>query len=224
MPPQIEHVDGVSYAAPVDGDYGGTWIWVNERRLTVCILNNYPAQSHGSENQPAHASRGHLLRDLASCQYMNDIEERLTGRSLTPYKPFFLVALLPDQPALQWTWSGHELSCRKVEDDDLPLTTSSFKTEEIIDKRVEEYRRGLPLEIPTSKEFLKNYHYSESSKRSAVTVCMEREDAQTVSMSRITVDEANIVFSYRDRDSIDGDFLAEPVTTALVPNQVSHCD
>ena len=222
LPPKVEQLDAVHYVAPADGDYGGTWIWVNEHRLTVCLLNYYPAHPCGSERKISHASRGHLLRSLASCPCMEALKERLLGMSMTVYKPFFLVALLPDQPALQWTWSGHNLSCRKIEDGDLPLTTSSFRTEEIIEERVKEYHRGLPPGVAPSKKSLESYHYADSSKRSATSVCMEREDAQTVSLSRITVNEAKINFAYQARLSTGEDFLPEPVETILIFDQISR--
>ncbi len=156
-----------------------------------------------------------MLRDLASSDSLENLKRRFEQMPLERYRPFYLIALQPDPPAVRWTWNGTDLKCRDIEDDDLPLTTSSFQTERIVEERVAQYRRRISKSTAPTEIFFKDYHYSESSSRDAVSVCMEREDAQTVSMSRITVSEANIVFSYRGRLAQDADFVLEPVETVL---------
>ncbi|MBI4909752.1 MAG: hypothetical protein HY820_39405, partial [Acidobacteria bacterium] len=39
LPPVVNTRQGVRYIAPADGDHGGTWIAVNDRGLTLCLLN-----------------------------------------------------------------------------------------------------------------------------------------------------------------------------------------
>ncbi len=224
LPPKIEQQEGVRYLAPADGNYGGTWIWVNEHRLTVCLLNHYPAHSSGggSKADPARASRGHLLRSLASSCCLDDLYQRLEKISMEPYRPFYLVGLEPDQSARQWTWDGCSLDYRQIEEKDLPLTTSSYRTEEIVKERANKYHRRLTEGMAPDRNYLRNFHYCERANRSAFSVCMEREDALTLSLSRITVNRSEIVFSYRDRVSNETDFKSEAVKTVLSLDPLSR--
>ena len=42
-PPALRERLSVKFLAPADGDFGGSWISVNEFGLSLCLLNFYPA-------------------------------------------------------------------------------------------------------------------------------------------------------------------------------------
>src|SRR5947209_18986874 len=64
--PRQSSVNGVRFIAPVDGDFGGTWIAVNEFGLSLCVLNGY--RKTGPSSQPGFVSRRLLLPELIDCQ------------------------------------------------------------------------------------------------------------------------------------------------------------
>lgn len=57
--PPVRHVSarGTRFVAPGDGERGGTWLMLNERGLTVCVLNDYEA---GGAAAAGATSRGRL--------------------------------------------------------------------------------------------------------------------------------------------------------------------
>src|SRR5713226_3305855 len=79
--PRFAAQDGIRFLAPVDGDFGGTWIGVNEFGVSTCLLNGANLTGPGAAIQTndelpraAHVhpplqavfpkSRGFLLVDL----------------------------------------------------------------------------------------------------------------------------------------------------------------
>ncbi len=64
--PQLLCRDGVRFLAPIDGDFGGTWIAANEFGVSVCLLNG-AAKSHRAGDSH-HRSRGQIVLDLASAK------------------------------------------------------------------------------------------------------------------------------------------------------------
>ena len=66
LEPRLAVRNGTRFLAPVDGDFGGTWIATNEFGVSVCLLNG--ANLTGSEIHAATPgrSRGLLLLDLIS--------------------------------------------------------------------------------------------------------------------------------------------------------------
>ncbi len=55
--PEIRESGAVRFVAPTDGDFGGTWLAVNERGVTVGVLNRYGDDVPERE----YTSRGLLL-------------------------------------------------------------------------------------------------------------------------------------------------------------------
>src|SRR5271166_4952326 len=76
MPPRQATRDGVRFLAPVDGDFGGSWIATNEIGVSVCLLNgtNLTGSSGGRPRKAR--SRGLLLLDLISSSSVAAVCER----------------------------------------------------------------------------------------------------------------------------------------------------
>src|SRR6478752_326444 len=72
--------DDVRYLAPADGDFGGTWIAANEHGLTLALLNLMTPWVRPSR------SRGHLVRDLASCPTIDEVHSQLDRTDLSQYE------------------------------------------------------------------------------------------------------------------------------------------
>src|SRR6516165_698509 len=61
--PALIERGGVRFIAPIDADFGGTWLAVNEFGISLCLLNG-DAGTAPSGATPRR-SRGLLLRELA---------------------------------------------------------------------------------------------------------------------------------------------------------------
>jgi len=73
--PQLLCHDGVRFLAPIDGDFGGTWIATNEFGVSVCLLNG----ATGSQ-APAgrdHRSRGQIVLHLVSAKSLQEVVPKL---------------------------------------------------------------------------------------------------------------------------------------------------
>src|SRR5215471_17543150 len=75
-PPRYAVRDGVQFLAPVDADFGGTWIATNEFGLSLCLLNGTPGRSS--------RSRGLLVLDLISLPSIEALVDRVRMLDLSP--------------------------------------------------------------------------------------------------------------------------------------------
>lgn len=182
--------NGTRFLAPVDGDFGGTWIATNEFGVSVCLLNG--ANLTGSEIHAAAParSRGLLLLDLIPLPSVAVMCNRLREIELSPFAPFTLAALEPGHPAAVLKWDGSMKTFLFEDADRFMLTSSSFDSEEVRRRRQEEYSHV------RDREGLFAFHRSHAPARSAYSTCMHRADAKTVSFSWIQVSCKETDFFY----------------------------
>ncbi|HZO51167.1 MAG TPA: hypothetical protein VFB63_00550 [Bryobacteraceae bacterium] len=187
-PPRIETRDGVLTIAPVDGDYGGAWISVNERGLALCLLN----ASYGPRGL---RSRGLLLSELAGSRTADEVIERLAGADLGSYAALTMVALQPGRKAAIVEWDG--LAANMLDDGDaqVPLASSSFDAVGVRLKRREEFAR-ITGGICADEARLFQFHESHARGADAYSPCMHRADAETVSFSWVKVSPLEVSFFY----------------------------
>jgi len=199
--PAVRARGGVRYVAPADGDFGGSWIGVNEHGLALCLLNGY----EGAETKPRAdgRSRGLLLTDLLDCRAAPQVRARLAALTDLPrYRPFTLLALDAGGAPFAARWSGGQLSF----DDDprAPLTSSSFEAAAVAASRGELYRRTVLAKAGEDAGLLYEFHHSHEPARGPFSVCMHRDDAATVSFSRVSVREGLIGFEYHPGAPCEG--------------------
>jgi len=201
IPPELKVSDnGVRYLAPIDADAGGTWLAVNQFGLTVCLLNYYAAEEPKVDS--IH-SRGEVVMKLADCASITELEQKLNAMSLQFYKGFEIVALQGD--VWHWRWNTHTL---KKLDAVQPITSSSYDTVAVHQKRKDYFSS---LENTDSLETLRHFHschLDEENHKLAIlpdddtlavnSVCMHREQSQTVSQCLVNVNETEISISYTD--------------------------
>ncbi len=191
LPPQIQNINGTSFIAPQDADGGGTWISVNQHTVFLALLNYYAAELDYQPDNPV--SRGRLVTLLSGSENLDSVEIQLQKLDLTPYRPFFLLAgSLHQKPGL-WQWNGRQLRHLKAI---LPVTTSSFNSEEVVLCRKKEFQRRLASEGGLGPDLLERFHRWQNKEDTAFGVWMERPDARTMSQSVITLEKNRIRFSY----------------------------
>jgi hypothetical protein len=162
LKPQLLSRGGMRFMAPIDGDFGGTWIAVNELGLSLALLNRGPAS-------PAQLSRGLLIMNLIAAPTLPDLTER---------------------------FAASDLSNVADADSQMPLVSSS------VDPEACEAQRRATLESIRAKSpelrpgALLAFHRSHWPAPSAHSVCMHRDDAQTVSFTWVTVDGAGANMYY----------------------------
>ncbi len=170
----------------IDPEGGGSWLAVNEAGTCFALLNHYSGSPLPDPDGRDYTSRGRLVVEAASLladpeasgDWLADRVEK--GR----FRPFLFVALNSRTAGL-WRWDAGQLQRRPAE---LPLTTSSFETAEVTAARRDAYRQTGGGE---------SFHRWFDASHSAFSTIMSREDAHTVSLSRIKIGRGNrAAYSY----------------------------
>jgi hypothetical protein len=187
-PPRLTVRDGVHFLAPVDADFGGTWIATNEFGLSLCLLNGVPG--------PSCRSRGLLVLDLISLPSVEALVDRVRKLDLLAYAPFTLIGIERRNRTAVVEWNGARAALSFPNESHFMLTSSSFDSERVREKRQETFAKATALGC--TPELLAHLHKSHGGNPSAYSVCMHRPDAETVSFSWIRVASAGIEFSYCD--------------------------
>jgi len=198
-PPRVHEREGVSFLAPIDPDGGGTWMLVNEGGLLVCLLNRW--HEEGGGGKPLR-SRGQLVMEMATLGNVPAVEERLRFEDLQGVWPFTMVGFDPVGERA-WTWNGRELAAEN--NPELPLCSSSFHYAEV---KIARHRRFQDLRHAQrmGSSLLELFHSGTEGAPSPFTPRMLRLDAQTMSRSRVRVENGNIMWRYlEERPELAGE-------------------
>lgn len=192
-PPAIKQRHNVRFIAPIDTDAGGTWIAVNQYGVSLCLLNNYGAQAQCADGP--WVSRGQLVLELSHLPHVAAIINKIENTELHNYRPFDLLALSLDRDIRLLSWDGFRLTVSATPA--MPLTSSSFHTEDVIQSRQQQFVQATNAANPQPSQ-LEKYHASHLPERGPFSVCMHRDNGQTVSFSHINVQTTEIRFKYLD--------------------------
>ena len=179
--PQLLMHGGVRFLAPIDGDFGGTWIAVNEFGLSLALLNR-------DSRSTTQLSRGLLVMNLIGALTLADVAERFAASDLCDFAPFTLLGLAPGVPAALFAWDGRVHGVVGDADRYMPLVSSSVDPKGCQSRRratLERIRAKSPALRPGA---LLAFHRSHALVAGAHSVCMHRDDAQTVSFTWVTVE------------------------------------
>jgi len=188
LPPKVHLANRVRYLAPIDGNFGGTWIAANEFGLTICLLNGVGP----TKAQRQFTSRGLLVLDLMSATSAEEACDLVKRIDLEQFAPFTLAMLDPFAPEAIFQWTGGFKTTAPRADKRLPLTSSSFDTERVCAARRREFARRERSAAASLYEF----HASHFAGPGAYSPCMHRSDAETVSFSWINVTPTEVDFLY----------------------------
>ncbi len=188
-PPRRGTTGRTPWIAPIDGEAGGTWIGVNGHGITLALLNRYADTPHEIPGSPV--SRGLLVRGLLDTADPDALDRRLAAIPLHDYLPFTLVLLAPVHPARVHEWDGGRLAASTVAGSGLLRTSSA------VDQEGAERNRGslFPTD-PATPDVLAALHRSHDPEPGAISVCMHRPDAVTVSFARVDVTPGHVSMRY----------------------------
>ncbi len=218
--PQLLCRDGVRFLAPIDGDFGGTWIATNEFGVSVCLLNG-AAKSHRAADSH-HRSRGQIVLDLASAKSLQEVQARLWQYDLSSYEPFTLAVLERGQREMIMEWDGTEKRLLAIGESYLPLVSSSFDPVAVRNERRGQLAQMVQRSGALDPAVLLMFHQSHLPERGANSPCMHRADAETVSFSWVTVTDSEVSFYY-SAGSPCTSFTGESFTLAVKQEEGAEC-
>lgn len=176
LPPAVHQGRGFRFVAPVDPQGGGTWFALNENHLCVCLLNSGPV---GYEPAGEPLSRGCVAWCLAgTCETRREAMHAVLELQLERIAPFHLMAIDPSGVTCG-TWDGLAFKAVRMDESVLPFSTSSVRAEEALQWRTDCFD-SLGIANP-EPSLLKLFHHARNMDDPALGVCMDREDARTVS-------------------------------------------
>jgi Transport and Golgi organisation 2 len=194
LPPTIKTQNSVRYIAPVDVDGGGTWLGVNEFGVTCGLLNNYSTNVAQTASLSA-KSRGLLVTSLLDSPSPSKALTRLETLRLNDFRPFLLTLFAPNQPVALCNWDGETL---QIPNGPIapPISSSSYDTQNVVQNRLQQFALFRASNQRLDSALFKSYHASHSEKGGAYSVCMHRNDAETVNFSLIRVMPDQVEFHY----------------------------
>ncbi|WP_394208877.1 NRDE family protein [Enterovibrio calviensis] len=207
--PQLFAHRSTAFMMPVDPDGGGTWMATNQHGLSLCLLNYY----QGDIPELPLISRGLLVKMLAPSAMVSDVVATLNTLHLGSYAPFTLLVFAPDLSSRQghviaFQWDGHVLTQRPSIE---PMISSSVAFTEVMQARRQAHT--VILTAPRSVEKAWEFHRSHVPEAGYKSVCMHRDDANTVSFTHLKVTPEQVEMVYVDGPPCQN---GEAVTTALV--------
>lgn len=208
--PRVASARGVSFIGPVDGDAGGYWIAVNQFGLSLALLNRYAPSNHTRAGD--FTSRGLLLPQLLDCETSSAVVERIQKVDLDQFQPFILLAVGVEPPATLCEWSGGDLIIERDAEARMPVTSSSLIEQSVTDRRRDVFAAMKGSREAPDLALLAEFHRSHLPERGPVSVCMHRDDAETVSLSKVSVTSERVELTYHPKSPC---LEAEPKTASL---------
>lgn len=196
LPPRRDRRDGVRYLAPIDGAAGGTWIAVNESGLLLALLNR---TDEGVSPRSGALSRGSIIPTLVASPNAKSSDEGLVALDLSDCAPFRLLVRDAATGAIRaHSWNGNRLSAEELDPSAGLVCSSSLGDARVTLARTPIWKRLLAAGSPLTLEALRAFQRSHDPAPSADSVCMHRDDAETVSHVEIHLGHDRATMTYID--------------------------
>lgn len=191
-----QHREGsVEASFPVDGVAGGTWVGVNDRGVSLALLNRYQAPSITDAK-----SRGNIIKNAIFKKSANDILAFLKALDVRSYNPFNLI-MIDNHSVYQFHWDREEYRWdSRLLHQPMMFTSSSERFEQVSAYRQARFTKCLAER--TASRNIEQFHLSQQPGRESDSVLMSREKVHTKSIVRIRVDSYSACLDYFDTESI----------------------
>lgn len=164
---------------------GGTWIGVSEVGITLALINWYERPQ-----RPLDSSRGDIIPALLACRRVEEVAGRLEMLLRREHNPFRLVAVSASEHVLHEWRAGPALECIEH-----PWERRHWFSSSVDEAGANERRSAVAARNGMT---LAELHRSHDPERGAYSICMHREDAQTVSCTAISLSVERAVVTYQD--------------------------
>ena len=207
LPPAL-HSCGDHQALYPSEPTGGTWIGVNEKGLTIALINWYSKPQ--LQGAPAF-SRGEIIPKLLAENSPGNAERLLRSLPLTRLNPFRLILVLAKDQSL------HEF---RSDSTSLEKLTFPWERNHWFSSGYDEPEAMRIREMTSAKAtgsdplaMLRNLHRSHAPEKGPFSICMHREDAHTVSFTEISIRKNAVSMSYHGGPPCESD---QPVVEAFL--------
>lgn len=188
---------GVNLAYPKDKEAGGTWIAVSENKQVACLPNG--AFENHERKTSYSKSRGQVLIHSFfyehACQFYCDVD-------LAAVEPFTLL-LIRDNKFHEIRWDGRQKHFKEVDTSIPTIWSSATLYDESARRRREKWFQQWLKRHSCEADFdIDRFHSSMHGNDCEKEVLMRRPSGlQTVSISRVSVEDEKSTLSYFDLQS-----------------------
>lgn len=193
--PQLLESNSGKAIAPIDGEAGGTWIGVTQAGEIICLVNYYEATLKLLRNP---VSRGLLVRSVLLGERT---PESYTTPELERYYPFKLFKVSREKTEI-FIWDSKSY-LTETDSETFSVFGSSFTQ----GPKAQVVRRETfdinfrPSSLPDAAGFAnlaKSFLSSHLPEQGALSPCMHRRDAHSVSRTVIVLEGSSVYFSYKN--------------------------
>ncbi|MFN3165608.1 MAG: NRDE family protein [Phycisphaeraceae bacterium] len=192
-PPQPHTIGGLDALMPIDPVSNGTWVGVNTAGLALTLLNyNLPDPPTGRD-----ASRGAVIPALLGARSVHEVIQSLKTIERERMMPFRLVACDGDALLI---WRSTDPVERVVLDpwqgEPVMFTSSGLGDHLVEPPRRELFNGWFSEGVSSYLEAQHAFHRHRWPDREHLSVCMNREDARTVSYTTVDVHPQRVTMAY----------------------------
>lgn len=178
---------GGQYIAPIDSERGGTWFATHTSGVSMALLNGTAQPKHIAKR-----SRGELIPYVIHCLEINDVLSHLNQLNLTQYGYFHLLVFLPESGCTMISNNGHGFVVTKAPPN--PIVSSSFDQSGAESARSTAFSTTVPNDA--SRQAFDHFHSSHYPNEGPLSVCVHREDVETLSYIRLHVSPERVCLDY----------------------------
>jgi hypothetical protein len=181
-------VDGTEWAAPFDGEKGGTWMGVNAFGVAACLLNAYqPGESLLPDTTGRRPTRGEIVPVVLAAGE-GESARRWVEEAFDPAKyPSFTLLLVTPEESLCYEWRGSGLLQTSTPPSPWAVRSSSgWDSMNVIQWREERFARWLESGAPHTGA-LPSFHLLQEPGFAGHSPLMRREWSATRSITQARV-------------------------------------
>lgn len=190
LAPAVRTVEGVAAIYPSE-PAGGTWIAASERGLVFTLLNWHVGAF------VKRRTRGDVIPALLAAASLEDAARGLRALTLTGMLPFRLVIFSTRQRRIrEFRWNGRRLASRAH-----PWRLAHWFSSGLSDRRAAAARRTVCAAAAQQQDagshaWLRRLHRSHQPPGGAISLCVHRPEAATLSSTEVEVMRAAVRMRY----------------------------
>lgn len=189
----VRRTGGTAVVGPMEPS-GGTWTVANAFGCVFALLNWY-AKVVPVPNDPI--SRGELVSSVAGLARLESMPDRMHRLPLSRLRPFRLVGLSAlAREMTEFRWDGDALEIVPHEWRPQCWASSGFDEPAAQAARIHLFQEQAWQADGDSTDLLREFHRGHEPKRGALSVCMHREEAATVSYTEFKIADGFVCASY----------------------------
>lgn len=185
---------GLTQVAGPTEPTGGMWTGANSFGVTYALLNWY---SRPVADIQSPISRGKLVESVAWLPAEDEVQDYFVGQELGRFRPFRLVGIFGfEQKVREWCWDGLQLGLLEHSWKIRHWASSGFDEMGAQKVRGEVFKSISDQSNLNGSQWLRSFHRSHIPEKGAMSVCMHRSEAATVSYTEFFVEGGLATVNY----------------------------